>query len=873
MRYNAIRAFRYSYVISRYVYGRNVSRPYKRYAGRNNAVMRVLALLMAVDESFDEILERVKETYKTEIEKEAEEIMSKESFYMRQLYAKEGDELREEIKDALAALYAAYLAQSDEPLGEEIRKKIIAERLLEPFGGYGTFSLAASSYGIGSLYVELNPVAYFFFKTYARGMPENARENASKLLKELEEVVGDLYDQNAYVTIHARLARCPRCGSLIPVVRREKGKIYREVRAKKKTYHVEPKKVGDKEYDRIFKIEEGRGSDKFYCPSCGREVEIKREHLDFSKYYASVVPIGVFYRKEDSLKASEEEFSRFKEAIEILEANRDYIKDYIPLEEIPKSILGEKKLSGLELYKYRTQLMTPRQILAYATIVRFLRELEGEERDRLAMVAMNALHFNVLNRYVYRGNKLPDVTADDAYYFSYVPTEASIPGPTYRGTLRRFLSSEEVWKKREKETYNAGKELEFKLLRHDVVEGMPERGQLGVLNEAVQRLHEYLEMQEAFDAVFIDPPYLDAIPYFDVSYLPYVWLKKIYGRIGKYDLEEIRERDITESKISEFSKRLKEALENIGSLLKPEGFAVLQFAPPEKKNFKHARISVLSAALEAHLIPVMASYVIAEKGSGKPFKTGMIRTIMVLLSKRPVEIIEREPIKEAESVDEAIEMLKKFLGSISFENALREFIEENFGSPRIEEIVPLTLSLISPYIYKAFPRGSIEEYVEIFNKLRKDIVGSVLNTLINRIKIDMRDKYSSAAIIALLEGVYDKRILKIILEEAGLNTKVLEYSYQISKSRSKFLNILNLEQALSKAPEGSFMHKLFEVYASKDREIEKPKEEPLAGPMKEALETYIRAIEEILKADIKGVARSTLQKSIKLAQELLEIIP
>jgi tRNA G37 N-methylase Trm5 len=46
------------------------------------------------------------------------------------------------------------------------RLNMIETRFLEAFGGYGTFSLASLNLGLSGYYFELNPVAYFFFRTF-----------------------------------------------------------------------------------------------------------------------------------------------------------------------------------------------------------------------------------------------------------------------------------------------------------------------------------------------------------------------------------------------------------------------------------------------------------------------------------------------------------------------------------------------------------------------------------------------------------------------------------------------------------------------------------------------------------------------------------
>ena len=602
-------------------------------------------------------------------------------------------------------------------------------KLAEIFGGYGNFALGAAELGLEALYVELNPVAYFAYKTYInpperKELEEKIKEFLEYLKKEVEE---KYYNENAYATFWAYIYKCPHCGEHIPIVAegsREAGCIDIGKRYRLQAIPVEDEEI-PRELSWKFAVYDGLKC-YYLCPMCGKEVEnpkrrrkaMHRSAVDEAYLFgmkasdlpwAYAVPVG--YTDKEKLYYNDKLFEKYKAAMLYLLENRDEIKEYVAYEEIPRSISSTindvlTKLKAAGIYR-RTQLMTPRQIIGYYKAIKRLKEFKDDEKikDRLAMGILKALQTNVLGRYNKRRKEVEHITSRLSYDIVKLSAELTIPG---------------------KDAYTITSLLEN---LPDIITSI--KGKLEALNEAAQRLKEHPELYKKYDFAFVDPPYLNAIPYFDLSYLYYARLKKLYGERlpgAKYTLDEIRELDLTSDDPMEYGKKLAEALRGISSILKDDGLIFFQFAPPKnppkvEKDGKTIQIdasdvrrATLAAILSAGLFPVAGHPVLLESSSSqKSFRPGetTVKTMILILAKAPniEKYLSEEEIElfESYSGGKFSEFLKYALEDHKIGAEYAKKVLSYLGSPRIEDIPALAYILVSPIVALNFPDASIEE--------------------------------------------------------------------------------------------------------------------------------------------------------------------
>lgn len=113
-----------------------------------------------------------------------------------------------------------------------------------------------------------------------------------------------------------------------------------------------------------------------------------------------------------------------------------------------------------------------------------------------------------------------------------------------------------------------------------------------------------------FDAVVIDPPYYDAVPYSDLSDFFYVWMKRtvgyLYPRLFATPLAPKSDELVYQSdKVTSAAKRIKdkdfyenkltEALKEVNRILHPNGVCVVVFAHKKTSAWEKLVMSVLAA--------------------------------------------------------------------------------------------------------------------------------------------------------------------------------------------------------------------------------------------------------------------------------------
>ena len=861
---NFFRAVRYATIVALEIKeGANTMKPFKRRAKRNEAAIRFLAFLSSLDESVEKEVERRKKLEPSKLEdklkklskkkrEEVEKHISSLKNYLKLLFNIQNDE---EIEETLVETLI-FWKLFKEAIEEGDRKYLVKDlNFAEIFGGYGSFALGAAALGYNALYVELNPVATFFFATYAKGKPEGYLEKAQELVDYLKEEVEKKYfeinGKVPYLTFRARLVKCSFCGEHIPFIKADNKSVGRVTlysgssKKKSRTLYIEPFALSDIPEELLdlppsylygFRFSEEKIV--YRCPKCLNPInysnekrrEKHREALedDYTVYGRKVselprnysVPVAILEKRGSlELKRDIELLKKVRGAMKELYENRDYYQELVAYEEIPESIVVAQNRTAFDKLKnagikYRTQLMSPRQLLLYAKLIERIKDLDEELRDYFAMVMTKGLQTNTLISYNFSNQELDKLMTIQNISYPSFPSENPVTNGD-RGSIDKLFLGKKNKRSNYNNNYNITK-LNSKILDEIVIEdaykvSTDELDGILVLNEAAQELYSYVDLHEKFDVIFVDPPYVNNIPYRDLSYLFYARLKKIYGErlpYAKYTLDEIRSLDLTKDDPKEFGRLLKESLRSIKDLLKSGGIIFFQFAPPSSTidvNIDGNKITIepkavrrrtFSAIIASGLVPVMLSPIVAEGsghrghrgGAGFTIKTMLIELVRVedfdeFIDENYLKAIRRSVKIYSGNDKEIIEGIKELANTIEFRDYVNKILSSS-SKPNLGDSIAIAYAALSPALAYAL-RGIEDEktVANIFSKVQEEVSTYILDLLIEKIfgvkGFSELVKYDLSALIAvaLYQGYLEIDALK------GLGLKIGE---KIKKIRSKF---------------------------------------------------------------------------------------
>jgi adenine-specific DNA methylase len=288
---------------------------------------------------------------------------------------------REKIKE----LVAKYL-------GRTVHEIIICD----PMAGGGTIPLESLRLGFKTIAVEYNPVAYLILKgtleypsLYGQRLAEHVQEEARMLISYAQNKLRKFYPLGTEGYIIARGVECSKCGGKIPLISdtrvAKSTNLYLRIDASTKSltpvivkYPTEPPYKGEK-----------RG--EIICPFCCNKMdkryayrawtanhvsilnELREGKIDKDKILSTHVLL-VRQSKSAYSICDEKDLSAFLEACRELSNSFKEIEKYIPRSEIPRDneVFATIKNYGI---KYWYELFNPRQLLALATLIRYIREM------------------------------------------------------------------------------------------------------------------------------------------------------------------------------------------------------------------------------------------------------------------------------------------------------------------------------------------------------------------------------------------------------------------------------------------------------------------------------------------------------------------
>jgi putative DNA methylase len=469
---------------------------------------------------------------------------------------------------------------------EKAVKKDLGElKILDPFAGAGNLMFEPARLGLHCTVVEYNPVAYLILKStleypakHGPKLAEDIERYGGEVIKRVEKELGNFYRRDGRKALHylwCWCIRCPYCGQRIPLA----NNMWLDQR-RKIAYRVIPTDNGH------FRIEIGtlttkEGSSytqkggKAVCIRCRNAISYEQMVTDIAerkdKEMIAVVVKDVKGKNYElpmnqDRKGFDEASRRISEEWESL-LNRDLI---------PQEELKEYELFRMTNYGFKKwyEIFTERQLLVMCTLLKTIKEVCSEISDKeYAKTIATYLGF-MLCKHVDRnciGTRW-DTTNEQ------VANALSFRSP-------RFC-------------YNFAETNPFEKTSgslHSMLEDIVNAAQFASTNETPvnvvlgSALHLAKLFTDGFDIVLTDPPYLNDVPYGEISEFFYVWLVRLLKAYYPELPERVPlEEDLVLSKgrfggsedlAMEFYKRgMETSFNNIYNVLKDDGLLVVFFA-------------------------------------------------------------------------------------------------------------------------------------------------------------------------------------------------------------------------------------------------------------------------------------------------------
>jgi adenine-specific DNA methylase len=490
-----------------------------------------------------------------------------------------------------------------------VQKDLKGLKLLDPFAGAGNLIFESARLGLDCTVLEYDPVAYLILKAtfeypaeYSPKLAEDVKQYGDEVIKRAEKELGGFYRRDGRKALHylwCWCVKCPYCGQRTPLTNNmwldQKRKI---------GYRIIPTDDGD------FRVEIGtlttkEGSSytqkggKAVCIRCRNAISYQQMVKDIAerKDREMIAVVVKDVKRKNYELPTDQDIKGFDEARRKLceEWERLINQDLIPQEEMKEYEIYNVTSYGLKKWY---EIFTERQLLVMCTLLKTIKEVCSGISDKEYAKAIATYLGFMLCKHVDRNciGTTWDVTRQTVAHalsfrrpsFCYNFAETN-PFEKTSGSLYSMLE----------DIVNA---IRFASTSKTLVSV--------VLGSA---LHLAKLFTHRFDIVLTDPPYLNDVPYGEVSEFFYVWLirllKEYYPELpDRVPLEE----DLvlskgrfggSESLAMEFYKRgMKASFNNIYNVLKDDGLLVVFFAHSSAKAWdllldilRKARFRVVSS--------------------------------------------------------------------------------------------------------------------------------------------------------------------------------------------------------------------------------------------------------------------------------------
>lgn len=504
--------------------------------------------------------------------------------------------------------------------------RIKDKKILDPFMGGGTSIVEASRFGVDSVGVDLNPVAWFVTKKQLDAGQTDVEELERAFEQVKEDVADDILqyyqtpcpngDHNADVMYNfwAKELDCISCGHTVPLF-----KDYRVAAGRYENddrYNVlcpdcgavtlindwqEESECGECSHQFTPKNGNVTRGGYFNCPECGQKESIldaiqqQQDGYDIQLY-------AVEYYCEDcdqrgleksaykGYKQAEAEDKQLFEKAKREWNTRTDLHDYVPNEGIPQGHMTADRNPLFDHgYEKWEDMFNERQLLSLSKLLRSISEFEdGNIREFLLLTFSETLNYNC-NMVVYNPGKnlVANIFKSNSFDPPTRPIENNLWG-TASGT-GTFSNMRDM-------TLKAVKYASAPTDRHvknGNTEETPEFAQpIGLDSEVHQDDMRNIKAENKYDAVITDPPYYDNIIYSEVADYFYVWLNILledeypgFGQEKTPRAESIVTNPHLNKTAEDFEQEMGEALDIINHALKEDGTLAFTYHHSDEESW------------------------------------------------------------------------------------------------------------------------------------------------------------------------------------------------------------------------------------------------------------------------------------------------
>ncbi|WP_435185124.1 DUF1156 domain-containing protein [Halobellus sp. EA9] len=572
-----------------------------------------------------------------------------------------------------------------EPLWDFYSKdvRIKNKKILDPFMGGGTSLGEASRFGVDSVGIDLNPVAWFITKKELEAGETDVKELESAFKQVKQNVADEIldyyrtscpdgeHDAEVMYNFWVKEIDCRSCGTTIP--------LHQDFRIGKGRYENDGKyNVFCPDCESVILVDDWR--EECSCKECGYEFVPEQGNVDYGDYICT--ECGQKYSITDQIQEGDE-YDRRLYALEYYcshcdeqGASRATVKGYKSVTDADKEryqMAAEEWESSESLHelvpdkpirpgwktdatqfegtmpgngnlprhgiKKWTDMFNDRQLLSLAKILQEIDDIEDQNiREYLLLTLSGTLRTNTMMvGYDYSRNGIVNLFKSNSFDPPRVPCEGNVWGTKFgRGTF------ESIWDmvKRGVEYANSpterfvrdGETYETEKFSQPV-------GQNTTVHQGDMRL---MEAEDEYDAVITDPPYYNNILYSELSDFFYVWLKPMLE--DEYDCFETDHTPRAESIVvnpaskkgsEEFESELKQAFARVNTALKENGTVTFTYHHSNSESWGELLESLCETGFE-----VTATYPI--NSDLNKFMKGEAVAFDIVIVARPTEV--RRPI-------------------------------------------------------------------------------------------------------------------------------------------------------------------------------------------------------------------------------------
>lgn len=584
-------------------------------------------------------------------------------------------------KDDLLKAIEETSMEDPEPLWDFYPKdvRIKGKKILDPFMGGGTSLVEASRFGVESVGIDLNPVAWFVTKKEIDAGHTDITELKKAYNQVKQEVADEIkryyrtscpngdHDADVMYNFWVKELDCVSCGYTVPLFR-----DYRVAAGRYENddlHHILCPECGALELVSDWKEENecqecgymfvpdkgnvSRGG-YFNCPECGQKESITDAISHQGKPSLRLYAVEYYCEECDQQGEERSRYKGYKKAdsydIRVLEEaeqewrSRADLHEYVPGEDIPegaKTVSSE--IDGPDVfnhgYKMWADMFSNRQLLSLALIMKAIDDVDSQNAQEFLLLALSeSLNYNsMMSIYNPTYNKNTNLFKANNFGPPQKPIENNVWGTKFgTGTFSK------MW------------EMVLKGVRYSIspTERYIDNGETAESAEFAQPIGENAKVtigdvrgittRDEYDAVITDPPYYDNIIYSELSDFFYVWLKVLlqnrYPGFEKENTpraESIVTNPYLNKTAEDFEHEMGEALAVINQSLKEDGVLAFTYHHSDEESWGELLESLCENNFE-----VTATYPI--NSDLNKFIGGEAVSFDIVIVARPTE--DREPI-------------------------------------------------------------------------------------------------------------------------------------------------------------------------------------------------------------------------------------